>query len=196
MARRAGVLLNISSLPSPYGIGDLGKQARAFADRLADMGFGLWQILPTVPLGGGNCPYAGPSAFGGNVLYIDLEALVDLGLITEADLADALYDGEPYTVDYDFVRQSKDKLLRKAYGEADAAFIKKVRAFGDSHPKVKDYALFSAIKAAKGGAPYWCWGAYGDYGYAVSNAGLFEDEWQYRLFCQYLFFSQWSEFKK
>jgi len=196
MARRAGVLLNISSLPSPYGIGGLGKEAVDFAKRIADMGFSLWQILPTTPLGGGNCPYAGPSAFGGNVLYIDPDGLEEMGLITAEEKESAVYEGSPYTAAYDFAATAKDKLLRLAYSRADSALFKKVAAFGEAHPKVKDYALFAAVKDAEGGRPYWEWGAYSDYAYATANKGVYEAEYLYRLFCQYIFFTQWAQFKK
>lgn len=195
MARRAGVLLNISSLPSPYGVGGLGKEACDFADRIADMGFSLWQILPTVPLGGGNCPYAGPSAFAGNVLYIDPTWLVEKGLITEGERKSALYDGSPYTADYAFAAEAKGVLLRLAFARADKKLISAVEAFGESHGGVKDYAMFSAIKDAVGGAPYWEWGAYSDYSYAKENLSQYEAEYKYRLFCQYIFFTQWAEFK-
>lgn len=196
MARRSGVLLNISSLPSPYGIGKLGKEAYDFADRIKAMGFSIWQILPTVPLGGGNCPYAGPSAFGGNVLYIDPVGLYDMGLITGAELQGAVYPGTPYTADYGFAAESGDRLLRAAYGRADKALLAKVGAFEKSHPRVADYALFAAIKAAMGGKPFWDWGDFADYGYSLAHKDVYGAEYGYHLFCQYIFFSQWADFKK
>lgn len=196
MSRRAGVLLNISSLPSPYGIGGLGREAFAFADRLAEMGFKIWQILPTVPLGGGNCPYAGPSAFAGNTLYIDPRGLYEAGLISKSALDTAEYAGEPYSVDYGFARECKEKLLRLAYSAADSALLDAVAEFGESHPKVADYALFAALKEANAGKPYWEWGAFADYAYCLENKERFKDEYGYRLFCQYIFFTQWRQFKE
>lgn len=195
MSRRAGVLLNISSLPSAYGIGGLGKEAAAFADRLSSMGFKIWQILPTVPLGGGNCPYAGPSAFAGNTLYIDPRGLFDMGLITEGDLKASVYDGTPYAVDYDFAYECKEKLLRKAYAAADGGLLARVAEFEKTHPRVADYALFAALKAANGGKPFWEWGAFSDYKYSVTHKDEHKDEYGYRLFSQYIFFTQWAAFK-
>ncbi len=195
MARRSGVLLNISSLPSPYGIGGLGKEARAFAKRIADMGFSLWQILPTVPLGSGDSPYAGPSAFAGNVLYIDVDDLQSKGLITKAEKESAYYEGSPYTAAYGYAATAKDKLLRFAFSRAGAELLAKAKAFGEENPRIKDYALFAAIKDAMGGAPFWDWGKYGNYAYAAANPGEHEEEFLYRLFCQYVFFTQWAEFK-
>ena len=195
MARRAGVLLNISSLPSPYGIGTVGEEARDFAKRIASMGFSLWQILPTVPLGSGDCPYAGPSAFAGNVLYIDPRELVKTGLISAEEAEEAVYGGSPYTADYGFAAEAKEKLLRKAFSRCDKDFLDKVTAFGESHRDIGDYALFSAIKKAKGGAPYWEWGEDSDYSRACANMEKYKDEYLYCLFSQYVFSVQWAEFK-
>ena len=69
--RSAGVFLNISSLPSKYGIGDFGEGARQFIDRIRQMGFSVWQTLPLCPVGSGNSPYSSPSAFAVNPLYVE-----------------------------------------------------------------------------------------------------------------------------
>ena len=196
MARRSGVLMNISSLPSPYGIGVMGREARAWCDRIADMGFGLWQILPTVPIGEGNSPYASPSAFAGNTLYIDPEQLLGEGLITEREHRSAIYSGSPYTVDYDFVKKQNAILLRAAYGRADDALLEKARAFGEKHPHIKNYALYMAIKEKEGGAPFWKWKKGLDYETVINNGKEYAGETLYHLFCQYLFFTQWASLKK
>ena len=81
-SRASGVLLAVSSLPGPYGIGSLGAPARRFVDFLADAGQTYWQILPLVPPGHGNSPYMSPSAFAGNPDLIDLDELVSMGLLT------------------------------------------------------------------------------------------------------------------
>ena len=84
MERSAGILLPVFSLPGPYGIGSLGREARAFADFLRDAGQKWWQVLPVGPTGAGNSPYTSVSTFAGNPLLIDLEDLRDRGLLTEA----------------------------------------------------------------------------------------------------------------
>ena len=83
--RTAGALLPIFSLPGEYGIGVLGKEARSFADFLVSSGLHCWQVLPTVHAGAGNSPYSGVSAFAGDPLFIDPEALFERGLITEEE---------------------------------------------------------------------------------------------------------------
>ena len=85
--RAAGVLMPISSLPNAYGIGTLGKEAYAFADFAKEAGFSYWQVLPVGPTSYGDSPYQGFSAFAGNPYFIDLDALVDEGLLDNGDLA-------------------------------------------------------------------------------------------------------------
>lgn len=89
MERSAGILLPVFSLPGPYGIGSLGREARAFAEFLHNAGQRWWQVLPVGPTGAGNSPYTSESTFAGNPLLIDLEDLRDRGLLTEAELSAA-----------------------------------------------------------------------------------------------------------
>lgn len=196
MARRAGVLLNVSSLPSPYGIGVIGKEAYKWIDFISGMGFKLWQILPTVPVGEGNSPYASCSAFAGNVLYICPEQLVEDGLITEAERKAAEYVGSPYVVDYEFAAESKEKLLKAALSRADGALIQKVKAFGKKNPHIENYALFMAVKNSQGGKPFWEWGKGFDYASVCESKKSYENEALFYLFGQYLFFNQWAKLKK
>jgi 4-alpha-glucanotransferase len=84
--RRSGVLLHPTSLPSPFGIGDLGPAAFAFVDYLADAQQALWQVLPLGPTGYGDSPYASPSAFAGNPLLISPERLLEQDLLSRDDL--------------------------------------------------------------------------------------------------------------
>ena len=88
-SRASGVLLAVSSLPGPYGVGSLGAPARRFVDFLADAGQTYWQILPLVPPGHGNSPYMSPSAFAGNPDLIDLDELVSMGLLTHQEKSEA-----------------------------------------------------------------------------------------------------------
>ena len=85
--RDAGILLHLTSLPSPYGIGDLGRNAYAIADWMEQADIRLWQLLPLHPTGFGNSPYAPRSTFAGNELLIDLEALMHEGFLSPEDLA-------------------------------------------------------------------------------------------------------------
>ena len=119
--RRAGVLLHVSSLPSPHGIGDLGPAAHAFADWCAAAGLTIWQMLPVGPVGPGDSPYASTSSFAGEPLFISLELLVRERLLTPADLRPAR--GEPRVgaagpVDWAAVRRFKEPRLLRAYQAA------------------------------------------------------------------------------
>ena len=89
--RGAGVLLHISSMPSPYAVGVFDQNVKHFIDVIADMGFTYWQVLPFNPLDGANSPYCSPSAFAGNYLFIDPKGLCDMGLVSESDVKDNIY---------------------------------------------------------------------------------------------------------
>src|SRR5204862_2505559 len=109
--RASGILLHPTSLPGPFGIGDLGPQAYAFADFLAASGQSLWQVLPLGPTGYGDSPYACYSAFAGNTLLISPEQLV------KDDLLEATPPSEikTYKIDFGEAHRNKEKLLQKAY---------------------------------------------------------------------------------
>src|SRR5438067_5731774 len=112
--RSSGILLHPTSLPGPFGIGDLGPAAFAFADFLVDSGQSLWQVLPLGPTGFGDSPYACYSAFAGNTLLISPEKLFDEGLITKNDLANIPTLKEPQ-VNFGGAHQTKDELLAHAF---------------------------------------------------------------------------------
>jgi 4-alpha-glucanotransferase len=151
--RRAGVLLHVSSLPSPHGIGDLGPAAHAFADWCAAAGLTIWQMLPVGPVGPGDSPYASTSSFAGEPLFISLELLVREGLLKPADLRPAR--GEPRVgavgpVDWAAVRRFKEPRLLRAYqaarrrrGGLPAAF----RAFTRRHASwLAGWCRFAAMR--------------------------------------------------
>ena len=107
--RKTGVLLHITSLPSQYGVGDLGDEAYKFVDSISDKGISLWQILPTGPTGFGDSPYAARSAFAGNELFISPKALYLKGWL---DIDDVLVKAnENERVDYGEARKLKMPML-------------------------------------------------------------------------------------
>ena len=138
--RSAGILLHISSLPSPYGIGTLGKEAYAFADFLYAAGQKYWQVLPIGPTGYGDSPYQSVSTYAGNPYFIDPALLMEEGLLTREEL-DSIPNRE--RVDYGELYATRYPLLRKAFSR-DRAFDP--RAFVGENPWAEDYALFMAIK--------------------------------------------------
>lgn len=118
---KSGVLLHISSLPSPYGIGTMGRAAYAFADFVADSGMRVWQVLPIGPTGYGDSPYQAFSTFAGNPNLIDLDLLLDEGLLQKEDLAGLDFGADPEHVDYGRVIDAHDAALRRAFARAGGA---------------------------------------------------------------------------
>jgi 4-alpha-glucanotransferase len=158
--RAAGLLLHVTSLPSPYGIGDVGPTAVAWIDRLHDAGQRWWQALPLGPTGYGDSPYQSLSSFAGNPLLISPDWLVEDGLLRGADCAGCSFP--PTTVDFDAVRRFKDALLETAWKNFSAGARSELRPdferFGhDQAHWLDDYALFRALKARYDGASYLEW---------------------------------------
>ncbi len=160
--RRAGVLLHLTSLPGPHGIGDLGPQAFHFVDWLVAAGQRLWQVLPTTPVGPGDSPYQSVSAFAGSPLMVALAPLVARGWLAEPALPDGGFDAA--RADYARVAPWRLTQLRAAAGGFfDRAGDADRRAFSawcaqQAH-WLDDYALFMALETAHAGAPWWHWPA-------------------------------------
>jgi 4-alpha-glucanotransferase len=158
--RASGILLHVTSLPSPYGIGDVGPAAAAWVDRLHDAGQRWWQALPLGPTGYGDSPYQSLSSFAGNPLLISPDWLVEDELIRPADCAGATFS--PTTVDFDAVTRFKYPLLETAWKSFRAGVRSDLRKdfddFVEEHAHwLDDYALFRALKARYDGASYLDW---------------------------------------
>ena len=198
MRRSAGILLPIFSLPSDYGIGSLGKEARAFADFLHDAGQSWWQILPVGPVGSGNSPYASPSTFAGNPLFIDLDALGAEGLLTAAELAAARVPSTD-KVDYETLKATREPLLRKAFSRMSPEGLAAVEAFAAQNPWVREYALYCAARAHFGGAAWYDWPDEGLRRHEPWALGTWRetlrDEVAFHTCVQYWFFTQWAALK-
>ena len=159
--RKSGILLHVTSLPSEFGIGDLGKAAYAFADFLADSCQTVWQVLPFNPSSPacGSSPYCSFSAFAGNPLLIAPDLLVKDGYISWNDLSRAP-SFDPAKVDYDKVAAFKDRVLAIAYEkfrempDAECGYENFVNA--NAH-WLDDYALFVSLKERFSGAPWNEW---------------------------------------
>ena len=157
--RAAGLLLHVTSLPSRYGIGDLGPQAFAWIDRLHDAGQSWWQALPLGPTGYGNSPYQPLSSFAGNVLLISPDLLIDDGLLAPED---CLTEFGPGPIDYDSVIPFKERLLEtawKRFREArSGSLLHEFEEFCFEHAAwLEDYALFHSLKRRYGGLSYLQW---------------------------------------
>ena len=149
MARSAGVLLSITSLPSPYGIGTIGKEAREFADFLKKAGQSVWQILPVGPTSYGDSPYQSFSTYAGNPYLIDLDTLCEEGLVTKAQIEGFDWGSNDGEVDYEKIYNSRFKVLRIAFENFKTRDQKKYRSFVRRNNKwLKNYALYMAVKSS------------------------------------------------
>jgi 4-alpha-glucanotransferase len=194
--RSSGILMHLSSLPGPYGIGSMGREAFHFIDFLHKAGQHYWQILPLVPTGLGNSPYMSPSVFAGNPLLIDLELLVEDGLLTWQEVSTARA-ANPDQVDPQWVNRTHPALLKLAYQRADADTKNAAADFAQQEADwLPDYALFSAATQHFGGCSlaYWPDKAllHREPEAMKKYRTLLSEEIQYHIFCQYLFFKQWN----
>jgi len=160
-SRSAGTLLHPTSLPGKYGIGELGKPAYEFVDRLVESGQSLWQILPLGPTGYGDSPYACFSAMAGNPMLIDLDWLASEGDIDPADLADAP-EFPKDRVDFGPVIVFKREMLERAASAFRTKATRKRRLAFDAFCEqnadwLDDFALFMALKDVHGGAAWHTW---------------------------------------
>jgi 4-alpha-glucanotransferase len=158
--RASGVLLHVSSLPSPYGIGDVGPAAHTWIDRLREAGQTWWQALPLGPTGYGNSPYQALSSFAGNGLLISPRLLIEDGLLRSSDCEGRSFPAT--AVDYDAVIPFKHALLEKAWSRfRDGARSDLRPAYeqfcAEQTHWLADYALFRALKAQYHGAYYLNW---------------------------------------
>jgi 4-alpha-glucanotransferase len=160
--RASGVLLHLTSLPGPYGVGDFGPAAQHFVDWLASAGQRLWQWLPTTPIGPGHSPYQSVSAFAGSPLMVALEPLVERGWLAHATLPDAGFDAR--RADFDRVAPWRAQQLRAAAAgfraSAGAAERDAMQAWCESQSAwLDDYALFMALETQQQGQAWWSWPA-------------------------------------
>ncbi len=149
--RSSGILLHITSLPGRYGIGDLGAEAYAFADFLADAGQSIWQVLPLVPVGLGHSPYSSPSTFAGNPLLISPDRLVEEELLEPDDLVGIPHHAAAELVDFEAVIPFKYRLLEQAYSRFKSrgrhSLSGAFQAFRDENREwLDDYGLFMALR--------------------------------------------------
>ena len=192
--RKSGILMHITSLPSAYGVGTMGKQAYAFVDFLAEAGQQVWQILPLNPTGYGDSPYQSCSAFAGNHYLIDLDMLVEEGLLEPHEPASVNWGDNRNKVDFGLLYQNRLSILRMAYDRFrdDRALDTFCLENSDWLP---DFALYMALKDARCGAPWYQWEAplKQRQPEAIWQARkAHQDQIRFYSFVQYLFYKQWS----
>ncbi|MBQ9387824.1 MAG: 4-alpha-glucanotransferase [Lachnospiraceae bacterium] len=146
MERASGILLSVSSLPSPYGIGTLGKSAYDFVDFLEAAGQKYWQMLPLGPVSYGDSPYQSFSSFAGNPYYIDLDMLISDGLLKKKEVLAYDFGDDPGKVDYGKIYSCRFELLAKAKNRGWERDTDEVAAFAAENPWLENYALFMALK--------------------------------------------------
>ena len=194
--KKSGVLMPVFSLPSPYGIGTLGKGAYKFADWLKASGAGIWQVLPAGPTGYGDSPYQSFSSFAGNPYFIDPDMLCGDGILPEKDLPRKLPEGK--AIDYGALYASRRQMLQAAYEHSGKRLKSETDEFLASHPDIRDYALFMALKDKFGGR---CWHDFPkclvrrEKSALEKYKKLLADRTDYYVFEQYLFFSQWKSLR-
>lgn len=187
---KCGILMPISSLPSPYGIGSFGKSAFDFVDFLAETHQTCWQVLPLNPTSYGDSPYQSPASAAGNPYFIDLDILANEGLLTAQDLKCA--KNRAKKVDYGWLFSVRYAVLRKAYERfkktvAFRAFCKKNESWLD------DYALFMALKVKNNWDSWVNWSENEKVSrIARKNSESFAKEIGFWKWVQFEFFKQWS----
>ena len=195
--RKSGILLPITSLGSEYGIGCFSKEAYDFIDFLYNNGQSLWQILPLGHTGFGDSPYQSFSAFAGNPYMIDLNTLIDEGLITRQECQKALPKENTGRINYSDQYQKRYPLLRKAYARSNFNMDAHYRTFYSQNEYwLGDYSLFMALKEHFGGCMWTKWPE-------DIKQGKNKEKYQEALktevgfwnFVQFKFYRQWNKLK-
>ena len=192
--RSSGVLLPVTMLPGPYGIGVLGAEATEFIDLLHEAGFHAWQVLPVEHTGEGFAPYNCVSAFAGEPMLIDPRMLMDMGLVSSEEL-DVRADGTSAdTVHYELVCEKQWDLLRAAFSRLEGKPYIKYKPFW-----LDNYALYMALKHHFGDIPWYEWPDEGlrshDTAALKKASKEFEDEINFYKFVQWVFDDQWKSVK-
>lgn len=198
--RSAGILMPVSSLPSPYGIGTFGKAAYEFVDFVKECHHSYWQVLPLGPTSFGDSPYQGFSAFAGNPYFVDLDMLIEENLLKRDYVCSFDWGDDPANVAYDKIYNSRFTVLKEAFQNSshktEEAFIEFQR---ENAYWLPEYALFMACKQHFEGADWGGW----DEDIRLREPAALEkyreelaEEIDFYEFIQYKFYEQWDKLKK
>ena len=192
--RTSGILMHITSLPGKYGVGTMGRQAYDFVDFLKKSGQSYWQILPLTPTSYGDSPYQSCSTFAGNHYLIDLERLMEDGLLTQEDLQGITWNVTDDQADFGLLYQNRLKVLRAAYSRFTPD--KDYACFCTENSNwLPDFTLFMALKDKFGGKPWYEWEhklKFRDPDAIWQARNQLKEEIAFFTFVQYLFFQQWD----
>lgn len=198
--RKSGILMHISSLPSDYGIGTMGKEAYKFVDFLKEAKQRCWQILPIGPTSYGDSPYQSFSTNAGNPYFIDLDILCEEGLLKKSDYSKLNWGKDSKKVDYETIYENRFKVLKIAFEEFKRGDLSEFYDFLQKNEKwISNYALFMSIKNENNGKSWLEW----EEGLRKRDSHslwefktLHEDEVMFWEFVQFKFFEQWDKLKK
>ena len=195
--RAAGVLLPVSSLPSPYGVGSFGRGAYRWVDFLSEAGQSYWQILPLNPTDESGSPYQSVSAFAGAEYYIDLDLLAEDGLLDRADYAGLKWSESEKYVDHDTICSMREPVLRKAFSRFRDKHT--LKSFMSENPWIGDHSLYMTIRAARGNRSWLEW----EEPLRTRRPGALREirsacgeNIRYHAFVQYQFCRQWNALRR
>lgn len=198
MDRGAGILLAVTSLPSPYGIGTMGKEAFRFVDMLTDLRQKYWQVLPIGPTSFGDSPYQSFSAFAGNPYLIDLDILIEEGLLKQEEVDGYNWGIRKDDIDYALIYNNRFKVLKSAFDRFDVKKDAFKKFCKDNKDWLEDYSLYMAVKNEKGGSEWLSW----EEGLRNRDADTLaeyreqlKEQILFWMFLQYKFFEQWKALK-
>ena len=200
MNRTAGILLPVTSIPSKYGIGCFSKEAYEFVDWLKKAGQCYWQILPLVPTSYGDSPYQSFSTYAGNPYFIDLDKLIEEGVLTKEECDAIDFGSDESDIDYEKMYYGRYQLLRKAYERSDVSHNEAYNKFvAENAWWLKDYALFMAVKDRFGGKQWteWAEDIRLRYGYAMEyyQRELYFDI-EFQQYMQFKYYEHWMALKQ
>lgn len=200
--RKSGILLHIASLPNPYGIGTMGKEAYDFVDYLVSAGQKIWQILPLSQTSYGDSPYQSFSIYAGNPYFISMEVLEQEGLLTNDEYADIVWREDERYIDYSTIYNNIFKVFKKAYDRfilsADKATADSFKEYKKANPWLKEYALFMALKNAHDGESWDKWETplrIREKSAIAEARKEYAEEIDFWCFLQYKFIEQWRKLK-
>ncbi len=200
LQRGAGILLPVSSLPSPYGIGTFGKAAYEFVDQLVEAGQKYWQVLPLGPTSYGDSPYQSFSAFAGNPYFIDLDMLCGEGLLKVDEIRYIKWEERLDRVEYGLQWEYRYGVLKRAFIRSNHKTTEKFQHFLEENAQwIQDYGLFMACKEHFENVEWLKWDK--DIRFRQPEAlqrycKTFSQEIEFYQFLQYKFYEQWSSLKK